>query len=227
MKKLLFAVAALFTCLAAGAQTWIGGSLGFGLNGYGLTEGQNYAGNPREYPWNESEKVLSITPTIGYAYSENIDLGAQIGFSHFRNINGFRGKKYTQIEVAPFIRYTFWDNGARFEKGDITAFVQASVNFSTNNQPFDEPISYGTVNTFKTSERDRKAFGFGITPGIKYQMTETISLAATFGWLGWQKSVVKVKEFDGVQTAQRKTYTTSTFGVDLSSALNIGVYYSF
>ncbi|MCQ2065523.1 MAG: hypothetical protein MJY66_06650 [Bacteroidaceae bacterium] len=233
MKKLFLAATALLTCLAAGAQTWIGGSVGLGLNGYGISEEtitdshNNVQTSSRVYPWSETEKVLSVSPTIGRVINENVDAGASVSFAHFRNINGFRGSKYTDITVSPFVRYTFWDNGVRFEKGDVTAFVQANVFFSTNLQRNDFPMLYGSVSSFHTSEADCKSYGLGVAPGIKYQMTERISWAATFGWLGWQTHNVTAKPYTGTERAERKTYKTSMFGLDLSSALNIGMYYSF
>lgn len=241
MKKLLFAATALLTCMTAGAQTWIGGSIGLGLNTYGLKEVKSEFGdnglshfNTYQYPWVESEKVLSFMPTIGYVLSENLEVGASANFSHYSNVSGFRGKKYTIIEVAPFIRYTFWDNGVRFERGDVTAFIQAGINFEDALQPYDIPREYGSGTiSFKTYERDRKAFGIGVSPGIKYAMTEKISLAATFGWLGWQMTAIKAKDYVENPTTHKeertsfKKYKTSTFGLDLSSAIAVGVYYSF
>ena len=94
MKKLFLAATALLTCLAAGAQTWIGGSVGLGLNGYGISEEtitdshNNVQTSSRVYPWSETEKVLSVSPTIGRVINENVDAGCEWEMSVGRLLPG-------------------------------------------------------------------------------------------------------------------------------------------
>lgn len=158
-------------------EYWIGGTADLGL---GNTPGAKHS---------ESEKVLMVGPSIGYVYSEVLEFGASAGFYHDRNMDSEFGTKYTELKVAPFVRYTFWENGDGWEKGELSFFIQGQLGLDYITSPFD--VYNGNDHGFHTVERDLTTIGLGILPGIKYQITERLALVGTFGMIGFMSHSYK------------------------------------
>lgn len=178
MRKLYIALMALSVSLSASAQYeyWIGGTMDLGI---GNTPGARYS---------ESEKVLMFGPQIGYVASDVWEFGASVGFYHDRNIKSEYGAKYTEIKIAPFARFTFFENGDGWEKGDLSLFVQGQLGFDKIGCPVDHHTGSGGI---KTYDRDLVTIGIGILPGIKYQISERIALVGTFGMIGYMNHTYK------------------------------------
>ena len=212
MKKITVALTALLICAAANAQTFIGGEVHLGVAPYENVEKA------------KAEKNLFIYPTIGYEYDDHWEFGASFGFGHRRNTGGeYYSTKYTRLFVKPFARYTFWDNGVRFEKGDLSAFVQGNLLFDKLSQPYDVPQVHG----FKTFERDRTTLGITINPGIKYNLTENITIIGTFGELYAKTSSYMSNDRDSSGQNHKITTKSGGFGLEFESSLAVSICYYF
>ena len=83
MKKVFLTFALMLTAMAASAQFYVGGGVG-----YSKTESGN----------NEAT-VFSITPEVGYVINEDWSVGATLGFENVEDVS----KTFT---VEPYVRYT-------------------------------------------------------------------------------------------------------------------------
>ncbi|WP_288057392.1 porin family protein [Xylanibacter rodentium] len=105
MKKLFLAAAMMVASLAASAQVYVGGSLGF------LSEKANEDA--------DALNTFSIKPEVGYNLNENWAVGIQLGYLS-KDIN----KDVTAglINVTPYARYTFAKTGIAsfFVDGGLT-----------------------------------------------------------------------------------------------------------
>ena len=105
MKKVLFAIAALATCMTASAQLWVGGALKLG----------------NQSNWNDDKSGTEwlINPTVGYALDDALEVG--LGFA----IGGTSKGDYSDFNfnIAPFARYTF------LSEGDFSLFLEGQVSY--------------------------------------------------------------------------------------------------
>lgn len=214
MKKITVALAAILISAAANAQTFLGGEVHLGVAPYEHVEKA------------KAEKTLQIFPTIGFEYDDHWEFGASFGFGHKRNIGGeYYSNKETRFLVKPFARYSFWDNGVRFEKGDLSAFVQGNLLFDKVSTPYD--VINGSGHGFKTWERDRTTIGLSINPGLKYNLTENVTVVGTFGELYARTSSYKSNDRDPENQSKKYTTKSGGFGLDVESSLTISLYYYF
>ena len=159
MKKFLFAVAALATCMSASAQLWVGGSLKLD--------------NSKDWDHDNSTTSWNISPKIGYALDDALEvgLGFGIGGSSFKQ-NDETKKTSFDFSIAPFARYTF------FTDGDFSMFVEGNVEYAYHKTK-KEPKSGSAT------ESKNWSFGINIMPGIKYALTDQFALVATVGTLSF------------------------------------------
>ncbi|MCQ2083835.1 MAG: hypothetical protein MJY58_05015 [Bacteroidaceae bacterium] len=216
MKRSLIMLVLLFTGLCANAQRWIGGTVNLGVADYEI--------EAKSKP----EKNFQIYPTVGFVYDDQWEYGVSFGFGHRRNIDGyFYGKKLTDIFVQPFVRYCLWDNGIRFEKGDLSFFVQGNLKFDHQSSPYDEesPSGHG----FKTWEQEEAIFGISFQPGFKYCYDDHIIFSATFGNLYAETSKfttnVSYNE-SGEKVAKRHSTKSSRAGLAIGG-LAVSIAYQF
>lgn len=218
MKKLNLLLAVLTICSAADAQKWIGGTAVLGVADYELDPSIKA----------KSEKTFQIYPTVGFVYDEQWEYGVAFGLGHRRNIDGkFYGEKETDLMVQPFVRYCLWDNGIRFEKGDLSFFVQGNLLFDHISSPFD--IQNGSGNGFKTWEREKAIFGISFQPGFKYCYNEHIIFSATFANLYAQTSKFTTNESfnaEGERVAKKHSTKAGKSGLDMGSVA-ISLAYQF
>ena len=79
MKKLFTVIAAAFIAVAANAQFYAGGNVGF------QTGDRTY---------------INIAPEAGYNFNDQFAVGAVVGFSHQEDL-------YSAITLNPYVRWTF------------------------------------------------------------------------------------------------------------------------
>lgn len=96
MKKILLTAVLAVSALAASAQVWVGGSLGYthrDVDGADVTK----------------HNVFKVAPEVGYQLSDKVDLAIQLAFESDK-----RGTAdaVTHFAVAPYVRYTFYQTGA-------------------------------------------------------------------------------------------------------------------
>lgn len=124
--------------MVASAQIYVGGSLGF---------------------WNNDdaeEMSYSICPEVGYTLSDNLALGAVLGYDYSEQ-GDFDTKS---IKVSPYARYTFLKAGA------VSLFADGAVD-----------LLFG--------DDDQKAWSVGVKPGIAVAINENFSAVAHVGYLGY------------------------------------------
>ncbi|MCX4292641.1 MAG: outer membrane beta-barrel protein [Prevotella sp.] len=95
MKKLFLMAAFVVASVAASAQIYVGGSLGFESS--------------KENKDADALTSFSILPEVGYNLSDNLAVGIQLGYASQE-----QGDEYTvsAFSVAPYARYTFAKSGA-------------------------------------------------------------------------------------------------------------------
>ena len=157
MKKVLLMAAFAVASLAANAQIYVGGSLGF-------KTGKAADGADNTYKF-------EIAPEIGYNLSEDFAVGIALGFA---NYNGdFNAENWattptkyseslTDFKISPYARYTFWKTGI------ASFFVDGGVDIRLRNK------DRGTV------------MALGLRPGVKLSASEKVDFVAQLGMLGYQ-----------------------------------------
>lgn len=145
MKKFLFVVAALATSLAASAQLWVAG----GVN----------VGSSRSWGDDKSTTTWGISPSIGYALDDALEVGLNFGL----NGSSYDDASRFGFDIAPFVRYTF------LSEGDFSLFVEGEVGY--------------TYSKIKDADNASWAFGAKIQPGIKYAFTDHFAMVAKMGGL--------------------------------------------
>lgn len=95
MKKLFLMAAMMVATLAANAQIYVGGSLGFESS--------------KENKDADALTSFSIKPEVGYNLSDNFAVGIQLGYASEEQSKDVTVSKF---EIAPYARYTFAKVGA-------------------------------------------------------------------------------------------------------------------
>lgn len=222
MKKLFITIAFVAAAMFASAQLYVGGSLGFGMeNGKYKWEGD---GTTVEQ---DLAKTFSFTfaPEAGFMFADNMGVGLQLLFG----LNKVSSKDYTYdpaadvsvktttIGFAPYFRYVF----AEVDNFKFYADARLAYQMSKPKTEWKQDGTTVTNDGSKTTD-----FGFGIVPGMAYQLTDNISMncALNILELGFQteKSVEKVDD----ETTTRK-YTDFGFGVNYATPITIGFFYTF
>lgn len=101
MKKIFLTLIFAVITVAASAQVYIGGEVGFWRNK------------------DTNHTAFSIQPEVGYTLSEKWAIGTGIGFRH----NYSKGVKVNAVYASPYARWTF------FHAGPINLFVDGGFGF--------------------------------------------------------------------------------------------------
>lgn len=164
MKKLFLMAAMMVATLAANAQVYVGGSLGF----------ESIKGNKDA----KASTTFSIKPEAGYWLSDNFAVGIQLGYSSTNDTNvegilkdgekpnGYKPEKGSgsKFTIAPYARYVFAKAGA------ASFFADGGIIFD----------SYG-------SDMKGSTFGVGIRPGVSFAVSEKVNVLAKLGYIGYSK----------------------------------------
>jgi hypothetical protein len=89
MKKIILTLAAALIGVAASAQVYVGGEVGFNRD------------------TDDNQTSFTIMPEVGYTFNENIAVGAVLGYDYTYN----SGLKDNTIMFSPYLRYTFLSLG--------------------------------------------------------------------------------------------------------------------
>ncbi len=105
MKKLFLMAAFVVASVAASAQVYVGGGIGF-QSSKADTDGAKAATS------------FSITPEIGYHLDDNWAVGIGLGYSHAKSSSEVKTDAFT---IEPYARYTFakWNNVGLFVDGVV------------------------------------------------------------------------------------------------------------
>ena len=186
MKKMILTALVAVVSLAASAQIWVGGEVGFSA---GKT---SYDGNKLG-----AAATFNFIPEIGYSINDKFDVALAIGLSHanyngktYAGTNGFDAGM-TEFDPAlydnnrnaftlnPYVRYKF------AKAGDFTFFVDGGFNYTRihySNAPFRQ----------LPDQKNATQWGLGFKPGIAYNLSDKVSLVAHVGELSY--NFFKAKE---------------------------------
>ncbi len=200
MKKIILSAAAVFAFGFANAQdaTTTEGGKGFANGDIFITGGVGFSS---ESTGDIKENSFTIAPKLGFFVSENIAVGAMIGYTSIKEEDGIsEDVKTNQFEVGAFGRYY------TTPASDFSFFAELGV-------------AYATMK-IEQGDAEAKANGFGIelAPGISYFVGSNWALEAQIGALSYNTTK---PDADGAES-------TDTFGLNLNMTnVTIGVVYKF
>lgn len=143
MKKIIITMLVMaMAAFSANAQWWAGGSL--------------------SYSYNAGTHAFTISPELGYNFSDQWTAAAAINLGG--QFNGMSDN--VRFTITPYARYSFWHTGI------ATLFVDGGLN--------------GGVVAYTKAKDSAAVFGLGVRPGIALALSEKLCLVAHSGFLGWQ-----------------------------------------
>jgi hypothetical protein len=145
MKKIILSALVAVASLSANAQVWLGGDLGFGFT--------------KAYKGAKTANTIKIAPEIGYMFSENWGVYADIAFqSEKAGYEGAKAKNCFGFDVAA--RWVFAKTGI------ASFFLDGGVGMDIYNN------NGGNV------------FDVKIIPGVKFAASDHVSVVAKIGGIG-------------------------------------------
>lgn len=195
MKKIFAAAVAALVCISVDAQLWVGGSLAV------KSINDEDASDIRE-------TQLDFEPTVGYALSDNFEIGATLELSTISNYMNTEDGKYTGFGISPFARYKF------FESGKLSFHIQGGVSYFSSKTKYPASrieVLEGNFELIPAQTIKSQEFKVGVEPLVKYSITDHIALVSSFGWLGFNST--------------KDDY--SMLKLNLDSELSFGIYYAF
>ena len=147
------------------------------------------------------ESGFTISPSVGHFVSENIAVGARLGFNNVTEDDGEVKVKTNTFSAGLFGRY-YWMPASKF-----SIFAELGVDYAN-----------ASVDNGVTDKLKANGFGFEFAPGINYFLNNHFALEAKWGVLGY--NTVK-PDVDGA-----KATNNFNFGVNLSD-INLGLVYKF
>ena len=158
MKKMILTALVAVASLAANAQVWVGGEVGFSAD-KSTYDGEKY----------QNSASVKILPEIGYTLNDKFDIAVLIGLEHGNSRNLDAEPEYetnfNSFVLNPYVRYKF------VKSGDFTFFV-------------DGGFGYKYTHWSKVDD-NRNSWFIGIKPGIAYNLSEKVSFVAHVGDLSY------------------------------------------
>lgn len=137
---------------------------------------------------------FSIAPEVGYTLSDKWDIAIALNES----LTITDGASANSISVEPYARYTFAKTGI------VSFFVDGGFGIGS------AAVAVGDGDDEEVGSAF--AFSIGFKPGVKFAVSEKITLVAKLGFLGYEQ----VKD----------SYSNFGLSVD-NNALSLGMYWSF
>ena len=215
MKKVLLVVGLAFAVMTASAQLYVGGALGFALDG-----------SPKDKDgkkWGSSNSTFGIIPEVGYSLNDKIDVGIALGLvlnkeTGWANDDKTGSTKATGFGVEPYVRYSFCEFG-KFSLLGKAAFGFGSLSFNEFDKDDKE---------IPNSKSGATAIRFAITPVVLYSLSDNVCLFTNLNFAGLNFTSVSTK------VNGDKTGSKSDFGIGINTnsafttgALEVGFVYSF
>ena len=221
MKKLFITIAFVAATMFASAQLYVGGSLGMGTES-------------GKYKW-ESEgttvetdmpKTFAFTfaPEAGFMFADNMGVGLKLGFGMGKRTSKegtdpviTTTRKTTEIGFMPYFRYVF------AEVDNFKFYADAQVAYAMSKP---KVTVEGGETTITQDGNKTTTIGFGIVPGMAYQLTDNISMNCALNILELGFQTQKTVEKDDNETTTVK-YNDFGFGVNEARPITIGFFYTF
>ncbi len=207
MKKVLFSAVALLAFGFANAQEEEKGNGGF-AKGDVFVSGAFTLSSAKTGDFKESS--FEIAPKVGYFVTENIAVGATIGYQSNKLDDGSDDVSNTGLGLGAFGRYYFTP------ASKFSLFAELGVDYTSyDNEYFVD--TDGSIVVPGTSF-ESKELGFGLGAGMNYFVSSNFSIEAGVAVLGYSSN-------DNGGDGADKTNTFS-FGGDWR-AVTFGVNYKF
>mgnify|MGYP003610339390 CR=1 FL=1 len=204
MKKIILTVAAVFAFGFANAQDKTESSEGFS-KGDVFASGAISLGSSKTGDFKANS--FEFAPKVGYFVSENIAVGASVGFNSLKLDNGSDDAKNSGVGFGAFGRYYFTP------ASKFSLFAELGVDYTTTDEEFDAEDG-----TLYASSFESKELGLGLGLGMNYFVSSNFSLEAGIAVLGYTSN-------DNGGDGADKT-NTFALGANLA-AVSFGVNYKF
>jgi hypothetical protein len=196
MKKLILTVAAVFAFGFANAQDAKESSEGFSKGSSFITGAFNVGSDKTG---EDKSTGFTVAPSFGYFVTENIALGARIGYSSDK-------KEVANVDVTDSETLGFGVFGRYY--------VTPASKFSL----FAElGVDYNSIEN-KLTDAKSKEIAVGVAPGVSYFLSNHFALEASFGLLGYSSN-------DNGGNGADKT-NSFDLGLDLRD-VSVGIVYKF
>ena len=204
MKKVLLSAVALLAFGFANAQEEEKGNGGF-AKGDVFVSGAVTLGSAKTGDFKAN--AFEIAPKVGYFVTENIAVGASVGFQSLKWDNGAADATNSGLGLGAFGRYYFTP------ANKFSLFAELGIDYTSFDEEFD--AEDGTVygGSFESKE-----VGFGLGAGMNYFVSSNFSIEAGVAVLGYSSN-------DNGGNGADKTNNFS-FGGDWR-AVTFGVNYKF
>ena len=192
MKKLLFAAALVafgFTANAQEEQT------------FGFAEGDLFISGSVTFS-NEStgdvkDNAFEVAPKVGYFLSENIALGAKVGYTTSKTDNGTSDANNDAFAVGAFGRYYFTP------ASKFSLFGELAADYMSYDNEYGDNAGKGD------------GFGANLGAGLNYFVSSNFSIEAGVGVLGYNTTKPDVDGAESTNTfSVGGDWTNVTFGVN-------------
>ena len=204
MKKVLLSAVALLAFGFANAQEEEKGNGGF-AKGDVFVSGAVTLSSAKKGDFKAN--AFEIAPKVGYFVTENIAVGASVGFQSLKWDDGAADATNSGLGLGAFGRYYFTP------ANKFSLFAELGIDYTSFDEEFD--AESGTV---YASSFESKELGFGLGAGMNYFVSSNFSIEAGVAVLGYSSN-------DNGGNGADKTNNFS-FGGDWR-AVTFGVNYKF
>jgi hypothetical protein len=212
MKTKLFLLGIMILALSSGSIAQPAAGKGFVGGSFSISASNNKQKSGSTTTENWKSTNFSIGPRAGFFLSDNLAVGAGVGFSRSSTtypnylMNNDRVVRSSNFSLSPFARYYFGIDNVGF-------FAEANSS-----------LGYGrskvTLGNTTTEGPKTSSFSMGIAPGFYFYVNENLSLDTRFGFLGFSRSQSKNND-------DNKNITNG-FSMDFSpNALYFGLLFHF
>ena len=204
MKKVLFSAVALLAFGFANAQEEEKGNGGF-AKGDVFVSGAVTFGSSKTGDFKAN--AFEIAPKVGYFVTENIAVGASVGFQSLKFDNGAADATNSGLGLGAFGRYYFTP------ADKFSLFAELGFDYTSYDEEFDAETGTVYGGSFESKE-----IGLGLGAGMNYFVSSNFSIEAGVAVLGYSSN-------DNGGNGADKTNNFS-FGGDWR-AVTFGVNYKF
>ena len=156
MKKFILTAIVAVASVAANAQVWVGGEVGYNTSKITIDGTKANA-----------ENTVTILPEIGYSLNENWDVAVAIGYKHGDEKEHITGEFVgtNSFILNPYVRYSY------AKVGDLKFFVDGGFSY---------------MNTHFCGDDDNmNSWSLGFKPGLAYSVSPKTTLVAHLGDLSY------------------------------------------
>lgn len=164
MKKVMLMVAFMVAAVAASAQVYVGGGIGFSSEKDGYPNGGTEP---------DAETKFHFNPEVGYNLNDKWAVGLGLTFATYKPSDI---KKTFSFEIAPYARWTFvkWNKVSLFLEGGLAyGFDKTKTDYTVGNRT-------------ETEEVKDSYFKIGVKPGLRVDITDHLAFMTRVGWFGYE-----------------------------------------